>query len=359
MKTAYLLALIPATLLLNGCDDTERELCRYYIQNDLDNGSFESAIERLADESCQATYPKKEYLVDLSSAYLGRSGLPLPVIMRAMIEDDTATEELTFEGFVAEIAESASPSVLSDLDLSRTALNEYLETNSCKSIDYPTSAQETVCLITGFIDVLKVTMAIDALTGGDVSAWVDNESGDNPSMLRSTCALKYSYEHKNDSNFSEPYDDCEAGVTVDNSEEVTFIASNGSEKTYNYLTISYQGEPEYFLESTTLGSTIFTKNYCEVDYAICTDSDQNTCYTCPISQDEEDLNIKSYLLDALNNGFDSIEAVIASSGDVDEAEIQQSIDDFKEEIKSEGCSAVPEGEDCFTMDDIIKYLNKE
>ncbi|KGJ89108.1 hypothetical protein [Colwellia psychrerythraea] len=358
MKTAYLLAFIPASLFINACNDSESELCRYYIQNDLDKGSFESAIARLADESCQKTYPKNEYLVDLSSAYLGKSGLTLPVLLRAMIEDDGATEKLTFESFVAEITESATTSALSDLDVSRSALDEYLETSSCKSIEFPTSAQETVCLITGFIDVLKTTMAIDALTGGNVAAWAANQNGDDPSMLRSSCGLKYSYEHKNDIDFSTPYNNCETGVTVDNSEEVTFTATNGSEKTYNYLTISYQGESEYFLESTALGSTIFTKNYCEVDFAICNDGGLNACYTCPLSQDEEDLNIKDYLVDALNSGFDSIEAVIKSSGQDDDAEIQQSINAFKLEIKPGGCSAVPEGEDCFTMDDIINYLNK-
>ncbi len=359
MKTAYLLALIPASLIINGCNDTESEMCRYYIQNDLDNGNFESAIDRLDDKSCQETYPENEYLVDLSSAYLGKSGLTLPVLLRAMIEDDTSTEEFTFESFVAEITQSATTTALSDLDTSRSALDEYLDTNSCKSIEFPTSAQETVCLITGFIDVLKTTMAIDALTDGNVARWAANENGDDPSMLRSSCALKYSYEHKNDINFSTPYNNCKAGVSVDYSEEITFTAANGSEKTYNYLTISFQGESEYFLESTLLGSTIFTKNYCEVDYAICNDVELNACYSCPLSQDEEDLNIKDYLLDALNSGFDSIEAVIINSGEGDDAEIQQSIDDFKLEIKSEGCSSVPEGEDCFTMDDIINYLNKE
>ncbi len=358
MKKAYLVALIPAALLMNGCNDSESEVCRYYIQNDLDNGNFESAIERLADESCRDTYPNNEYLVDLSSAYLGKSGLPLPVIMRAMIEDENATEELTFESFVSEISQSASGSVLSDLDISRSSLDEYLETDSCKSIEFPTSAQETVCLITGFIDVLKTSMAIDALTGGNIAAWANNDNGDDPTMLRSSCALQYSHEHKTDDNFSTPYNECENGVTVDNSEAVTFTANDGSEKSYNYLTISYQGESDYFLESTLLGSTIFTKDYCQVDYAVCNDGALDACYTCPLSQDEEDLNIKDYLLDALNSGFDSIETIIKSSDQGDEADIQQSIDDFKLEIKSEGCSAVPEGEDCFTMDDIIDYLNK-
>ena len=357
MKTAYLFALIPATLLINGCNEAESELCRYYIQNDLDNGKFDSAITRLEDESCQSTYPENEYLIDMSSAYLGKSGMTLPVLLRAMIEDDNSTEELTFDSFVAEITEAATTTALSDLAISRSALEDYLNTESCKSIEFPTSAQETVCLITGFIDVLKTTMAIDALTGGNVAAWAENDSGDNPAMLRSTCALKYSFEHKTDINFSTPYNNCETGVTVDNSEPVTFITDNGNKKNYNSLTISYQGESEYFLESTTLGSTIFTKNYCELNYKVCNDVNLTTCYACPLSQDVEDLNTKDYLLDALNNGFDSIEAVINNSISDENNDVQQSIEDFKLEIKSEGCSAVPKGEDCFTMDDIINYLN--
>lgn len=144
MKPVHLLALLPVALFINGCNDTESEVCRYYVQNDLDNGNFESAINRLADKNCQDTYPENEYLVDLSSAYLGKSGLPLPVIMRAMIEDKNATEDLTFESFVSEITQSATSSVLTDLDTSRTSLNDYLNNNSCKSIENPTSAQETV-----------------------------------------------------------------------------------------------------------------------------------------------------------------------------------------------------------------------
>ncbi|MCP5078335.1 MAG: hypothetical protein GY951_09810 [Psychromonas sp.] len=357
MKLAYLLALLPTAFLLNGCNDAESEVCRYYIQNDLDNSNFESAIKRITDASCQATYPENEYLIDLSSAYLGKSGLPLPVIMRAMIEDEDAGEEISFDSFVSDISQSAAPSALSDLDTSRSSLSDYLNNNSCKSIETPTSAQETVCLITGFIDVLKTAMAIDALTGGNVAAWADNENGDNPTMLRSNCALEYSNDHKNDEDFSTPYSECEDGVSVDSSEAVTFTASDGSEKNYNYLTISYAGEPEYFLESTTHGSTIFTKKYCQIDYAVCNDIELDGCYTCPLSQDATDLSINDYLLESLNSGFDSIESVTASSDE--DNDIQESIDDFKLEIKPAGCSSVPEGEDCFTMDDIVDYLNKK
>ena len=361
MKTACFLAVIPLTLFITACDDTESTACRYYIQNDLDNANFDSAINRLEDSSCQDTYPENEYLVDESSAYLGKSGLALPVILRAMIEDDTATESLTFERFVGDITQSASDTALFDLDRSRDALSDYLNNTDCNSIEFPTSAEENVCLITGFIDVLRTTLAIDALTGGNVATWIDNKKGeDNPAMLRSTCALKYSYEHKNEPDFSLPYNECEVAVTVDDSEAVTFTPDNGDPKSYNHLTVSYKGESEYFLESTTEGSTIFTKNYCTTEYAVCNDVELPGCYTCPLSQAEEDLSMSVYLVDSLNNGFEGIESVTQTSGSNDDAKVQESIDDFKKEIKSEGCSAEEEaGNDCFDIEDIIDYLNKK
>jgi len=360
MKSAYLIPLFCAVLLTSGCDDAESEVCRYYIQQDLDNANFESAINRLADKSCKETYPENEYLVDLSSAYLGKSGLTLAVIMRAIIEDDNSNEEFSFENFIAEITKSAKSSALSDLNASRSALDEYLNNNSCKSIKSPTSAQETVCLITGFIDVLKTTMAVDTLTGGNVDSWIANGvNGENDSsMLRASCALQYSYDHKNDTTFSIPYNQCEPGVSIDNIEDVTFTSDNGDKKTYNSLSISYDNESEYFLESTTLGSTIFTKDYCQIDYAVCNDIEQASCYACPLSQSAVDLNIQGYLLESLNSGFDSIEAVIVNSSEGQNGEIQKSIDQFILEIKPAGCSAILTGEDCFTMDDIINYLNR-
>ena len=57
--------------------------------------------------------------------------------------------------------------------------------------------------------------------------------------------------------------------------------------------------------------------------------------------------------------FDNIETLIENAGGEDSDELQESIDDFKLEIKAEGCEQIPEGEDCFTMDDIIDYLNKQ
>lgn len=359
MKATYLSALLPSLLLLVGCNDAETEVCRYYVQQDLDSGNYLSAIERIDDVSCQATYPENEFLVDLGGAYLGKAGLTLPKVMSAMIDDSNNASNDQFSTFVGEVTNLASNSALLDLTNSRDAFIDYLGGLQCKDIAYPSSTQDGICLLIGFVDILKTTMAIDAMTDGNVSDWINDKEGNNPAMLRSTCALQYSYDHKNDSEFTIPYSKCKQGVSVDNAEFVTFTASDNTTKNYNSLTVSYQGGAGYFLESEAIGSTIFTKDYCQADYSSCDIPSAPGCYACPINQGDDDLNIQDFVLNALNSGFDNIETIIENAGLEDSDELQESIDDFKVEIKPEGCDQIPEGEDCFTLSDIIDYLNKE
>ncbi len=359
MKATYLSALLPGLLLLGGCNDAETEVCRYYVQQDLDSGNYLSAIERIEDASCQADYPENEFFVDLGSAYLGKTGLTLPTVMSAMIDDTDNASNDQFSIFVEEVANSASNSALLDLRNSHNAFINYLGGQRCIDIVEPTSTQDGICLVIGFVDILKTTMAIDAMTEGNVSDWINDTEGNNPAMIRSTCALQYSYDHKNDSEFTIPYLKCKEGVSVDNSEFVTFTASDNTTKDYNSLTVSYQGEAGYFLESEAIGSTIFSKDYCQADYSACADPSVQGCYACPVNKGVEDLNIQDFVLDSLNSGFDNIETLIENAGGEDSDELQESIDDFKLEIKAEGCEQIPEGEDCFTMDDIIDYLNKQ
>ena len=358
MKTTYLLALLPSLLLLNGCEDAQTEVCRYYVQQDLDSANYDSAIKRLEDTSCQQTYPENEFYVDLGTAYIGKSGLTLPQIMSSMIEDENGNND-QFATFIKEIVDSASESALQNLANSRDSFDSYLQGIQCKDIPSPTDTQKGICLLTGFVDILKTTLAINEMTGDNINEWVENSDGENPAMLRASCALQYSYDHKFDVEFTTPYDKCLKGTTIDDVEFITFTASDNTTKDYNNLAINYQDEIEYFLESEELGSTIFTKNYCQIDYQSCDDPSIDGCFACPLEQAATDLNIQDYLLDALNSGFDNIQTLITNANVDDGDELQESINEFKEEIKPGGCDQVTQGENCFTMEDIINYLNKE
>lgn len=355
MKAIYLPALL-TLLLLSGCNDAETQACRYYVQEDLDSANYLSAIERIEDPNCQDTYPENDFLVDLGTAYLGKAGLTLLEVISAVIDDTNKVNNNQFAAFVDEVTNLSSDSAIVDLTDSKTAFTSYLEGMQCEDMSAPSTTQNGICLLIGFVDVLKVAMAIDAMAEGDVNGWINTDN--NPAMLRSTCALQYSYDHKNDSEFTVPYSKCKEGVSVDNSEFVTFTAPDNTTKDYNSLTLFYE-KAGYFLESEAAGSTVFTKNYCRTDYSACDDPSVSGCYACPINQGIGEFTIADFVVSSLNSGFTIIEAIIDSAGGEDSKELQESIDDFQAEIKISGCEQIPEGEDCFTLDDIISYLNKE
>lgn len=359
MKAIYLLPLLPSLLLLGGCDDSDPEVCRYYVQQDLDTGNYSSAITRIEDEKCQDTYPGNEYLVDLGTAYLGKSGFTLPKIMGSMLEDENNANEDQFETFAEDMTTSFTDDTLNDLTHSRGAFTRYLGDRECKDIVDPSSTQNGICLLTGFVDILKTTVAIDSLAGGDIGSWTDDEPTNDGEMLRSTCALQYANDHKNDSQVTIPYSKCSKDASVDASLFVTFTAADGTTKDYNSLSVSSQGKTSYFLESEKFGSTVFTKGFCRDDYSACEDPAVQGCYVCPSSQSPDDPMIKDFVLDSLNKGFDNIEKIILDNAASDDDELKESINDFRSEIKSGGCEQTPAGEDCFTVDDIIDYLNKK
>ena len=341
-----------------GCEYAESEVCRYYVQQELDSANYQSAIELLDDINCQATYPQNEFYVDLGAAYLGKAGLTLPKVMSAMIEKSDDASSNQFATFIKEITNSASDTSLIDLANSRSAFTNYLDGQECKDLVDPSSTEDDVCLLTAFVDIVKTTIAVNSMTDGNINDWINDAEGNNPAMLRSTCALKYSYDHKYDSEFTIPYMKCEEGVSVDNSEFVTFTASDNTTQDYNSLTVSYLGENGYFLESEEVGSTIFTKGYCQIDYAACDDASVQGCFACPDNQGAEALILKEFVLDSLNNSFDNIETLITNVGSDNDDELKQAVNYFEHEIKSNGCEQITEGEDCFSMDDVINYLNK-
>ena len=366
MKKAYLLALLPSALLLNGCD-AESEACRYYVKQDLDNQNFQAVIDKLEnDASCQADYPENEFNVDLGTAYMGKAGMSLPKVMSAMIEnDDEASNSKTnnqFSTFLTKVTDTASDTALLDLSKSRDAFISYLG-QECADIPNPSNTQDGICLLTGFVDILKTTMAIDAMTGGQIAEWINDTEGNNAAMLRSPCALQYAFEHEHDVDSITPYTKCTKGTLIEELGSVTFSDGINEDKTYNDLLVTKDGE-EHFLEATNgSGTTVFTKGFCHNDYTACADGEDDSvdgCYVCPISKGEADLNIQDFVLDALNSGFDNMDTLIQNVGG-DSDDLRESLDDFRKEIScGEDRADDPSCElkEEFTMDDILDYLNK-
>jgi hypothetical protein len=99
---------------------------------------------------------------------------------------------------------------------------------------------------------------------------------------------------------------------------------------------------------------VMTDGYCFSDYSPAEKGDV-TSYPCPVNKGVgDDLNMEEFLVDAINEGFDSILAVVDSSGQDEDGDIRDSIIEFKEEI----ASGLGENDE-ITLDHIIQYLNDE
>lgn len=366
MRTFLLISIASSLTILSGCDDQSADSnCRYYIQQDLDNQNFDSAITRLQSETCLDTYSDNEYLIDLASAYLGTSGYSLPNILSAALVDDDEVD--AFESFTSEMSELKNDNSLEYLGKTQDSYTEYLG-GYCIDIIDKTATQEGICLIKGVVDITKTALAIDYLTSTDAES-------DSDALDLSTCALEYTLNYTD--SITLPYDCGDA--QVDSSEELVFTIPNDDEseetvtKTYQHLTVSNTDDSstKNFLQSipeTGTSSIVFTNGYCTTDYIDCGEGDDlvdeidgAACYICP-SQSEDDETVNDLLVESLNNGLDNIDSLLDDIAE-DNNDLQESIDEFKDEIGT--CSESTAADACvdedadYTLEDIIDYLNSQ
>ncbi len=335
---------------LSGCNDEleqNAKLCRYYVQQDMAQDKFDSALQRLETQSCQDSYPNETYKIDKGTAYMGRAGTSLTDVIGAMIdaEDDGDTDG--FQTFAESMSRSTTATALPDLLLAHKAFDDYLG-ERCNLIANPTGTQNGVCFLDGFISVIQSTMAIEALAGGNIDNWLVSDSQDL-SLKRSTCALQYIHADAQGEGAKFDYN-----VSCDDISALNKNAGDAgfTNATYTLVEVtSNDGEAEQFLHSPEQGVMVVTSGYCDLDYTEATKETEGA-YPCPALRGVADeLSMEHYLVDALNTGFDNIEHTIAISGQDENGEIQESIDEFKAEIGGNGTA--------FTLDDIITYINKD
>ncbi|TEW55930.1 hypothetical protein E2R68_02230 [Psychromonas sp. RZ22] len=359
MRYPLLFSIASSVALLSGCGEQSiDDNCRYYVQQDLDNKNYDDAITKLESTTCQDNYSDDDYLIDLASAYLGRAGYSLPSILAAVL-DNKSTDD-SFLNFSTDIADLKTTNTLANLQLSHDTSLQYLNAQ-CNDIADKTPTEVGICLTQAVIGLTKTALAIDFLSGGDIKDWKDNASG---AMKQSTCAIGYSTAYTADNSISLPYSaSCQSPIQVESSEEVTF--SNGTiSKTYQHLKVTGGTEDKYYLQSSSTDSAtnnvasniVFTENFCQTDFTVCSVINETTCYVCP-SQEEDDLVVNSFVLDSLNDGLSNIDSLFAHKEDGN-SDITEATGKFKEEIKPGGCDTTSD-QPCFTMQDITDYLNKK
>jgi len=367
--TTLLLTMIASLLLVAACDDQSEEAssCRYYIQQDLDNQDYDSALARLTDETCQDTYPDNEYLVDQASAYLGKAGFTFTDILGAALEgsENEGEDSDALTSFTSAIGDLTSDESIANLELAQAKYEAYLG-QSCNDLgSNKTTSEDGICLVQGVLSLSQTAIALDFLAGSNGELTEDNEALD-----LSACALSYSVTG-DDSN-------CPSGTSVITTTSVTFSYSGDlPDQSYIQLEVVGGGNTDYFLQTDTvetIESIVFTDGYCTNDFSLSVDtfddipSDGNLYYACP-SESGTDQSVNDFVVTALNDAIKNIESLVDTFGASEEEanDIQEAIDDFKADIIGcdldspsgpEACTSEQRDQfdEDFEIADIIDYL---
>lgn len=316
-KTILTISLVASTFILNGCGSDSDGESRLKLQNMLDHGDFNGVINQLKTKASN----NEEYLL-LASAYMGKAGYSVLEIAGAMSKDSND------DNLITQLAENASYSSTLDLQEAEKYYNKVIGDISCQdNIDTLDASQKDVCLFIGLSASTKTASTIKLLTD-DIGVFADDSNSVDYKLEASTCAMQFAF----DNNLSNTdLEDCNFKVASD----VNFTVIN---KIYTPLQVHVKEDENdsniyHFLLSqenniTHTRSTILTSGYCSNKNFIPRVDDYNTSlYACPINEDPqaEETKTVDVLLDALNNGIDSVVATTTS----DDTEIQDNVDEFK------------------------------
>jgi hypothetical protein len=343
LKKILMSGLLSSMLLLSGCGDDEGE-SRLETQQMLDDGDFTGVISKL--ESSART--DADYL-SLGSAYMGKAGLTLTNIVRA-IADGADDEESSngFSSFVTAISENSSSTALLDLDQSALYFKKVVGNRCLNRLD-KSSDTANICLYLGLVNTGSAAVVID-LIAGDIDVF-SNDAVEDEKLVASTCAMSYAF------NKEQP-DEC----TIVEQTDVYFTDLNRS---YTPLLITVNNDSDYPLSEyhylmNDLNRTVITKGYCTTaDFTTRRDTYElnvsSPYYACPINETENatELTTAGILVDVLNDGIDSI----ANSAGED---IQTDIDEFKCDILGgdfNGYSCNVDGN--ITESSVVDYLNNQ
>ncbi|SFV52241.1 hypothetical protein MNB_SM-7-1231 [hydrothermal vent metagenome] len=362
MKKLLSASAFSAILLFSGCGD-ENATCRIDVQKDIDQGKFESAIEKL-NGSCKDTYNESDRLYSLATAYMGESGYGISDAIRIMIEANDNSGNGSFTSFTQSIDDNKKENSLElltksknyflrSLDPSITDTNQLFKKYCSNEQDFNNSRISNACFYVGFDEVVRTSVTVGGLTKDLTKTLEAIDSDDSTEvpldMKVSLDALAWATNQT-----------IKNGSTID-AKDVTITNTP-----YRALTITNNGETFYRLADadapSSSSSTIFTQGYCTTDgdKTACegienddgsidtTVAGADKCYACPVSLDENTSGAKvtELLVETLNNGTDSILSI------TDDEDIAQSIEEFKEEITGDKNKDI-------TVSDIIDYLNAE
>ncbi len=352
--------MIPAVayiLLLSGCGETDTT-CKIDVQRAIDTGDFQTAISKLNGE-CAGAFSANDKLYNLATAYMGEAGYSVSEIVKmALVASDSNN---AFSSFVRKVAQNRNESSLELIKKAKKAYLLSIDPNSdettlftqyCKNGNFVDSPRvSNACFYVGYNQIMLTSVSVSYLTENiDETLNAIDSSGSVPDdMKASVDALAWA------SGQPTPYPN-NSTVTDSN------VTINGI--SYKHLSVDLNNSGKIFYRladsaaPSATSSTVVTDGYCTAsgDKTACsgienTDGSINTaaasaasCYACPVVIDGSALTVTESLVDAINDGVDSIVSITS------DPDIQQSVEEFKNDITNNAGADV-------TVTDIINYLN--
>lgn len=316
---------LTSTLLLTGCGEDSSDACVYGVQQDLDNGNYDSVITTLDNNgTCDGAMTDSQAKLNLAAAYLGKSGLTMSSLLGAVLDSNSSS---AMSSFMTSFASSATATGLTNIGYSIDTYALVATTAECNTTQ--TGDKGEACLYSGLATLTKTVGSLSAILGADTLALLsttvttgdanDVNSNSNADGLDVTaCAIGSTTDATCGSSTTVSYTDAT---------NVTFTSTDFN-ATYTPRTFTvtdntgsgYGNHVEVKLMSTTgIVSPATTSGLCTVDFTACTTS-STTCLPCPVVIDgvastattgllaiinSDDLSSLSSFLPAESNGTDA------------------------------------------------------
>ncbi|SFV70171.1 hypothetical protein MNB_SM-6-43 [hydrothermal vent metagenome] len=364
-KKIIAISVATATLMFSGCGDGDKASCGIEVQQDIDHGNFDAAINKLKG-SCSQAFTKSDLNLNLAAAYMGKSGYGVSDVIKIIMDANDDSSSNAFSSFTSSVSKNKKAD---SMPLLKKAQSYFLKSIadgnntsagvlcSPKVLKTTTNSRvQNVCLYVGINQTVTTANTISYLTK-DVTTLtesINNKQNTTPlDMQASLDALAWATgTAKTNITASD------VNISLDGNNPTAYKHLVVIEKDNNNNNLTFYRLANALSPSSN-GTTVLTDGYCTADgnKTACEGIEDNAtgaitdtskaCYACPVSFEDNNNSgsIAQLLVDTLNNGTDTISAIS------DDPDIEQSIKDFKTNIT--------DGTDRnITVDDILKYLNK-
>ena len=335
IKQILIVLLVSITFVFSGCGSSNGE-SQLEIQEMLDNGNYDAVINRLKDNASSSS----DY-VALASAYMGRAGFSLSdIVTRVATSADDDND--AFTAFIQNSTKQSNSKTLNDLEMAGIYFKKVVNCNDSSKLS---SSQKDICLYVGLSKVSKTAVTVGYIAD-DVSVLSEDGEVDDK-LTASLCAMQYAIDPN----------EVDTKCSISNQgRDITFTQTN---RTYECPTFIVNGKGfDNLITKTDPKSTVITNGICTLDDFATrvkdkNDSDYNnslTYYPCPVneSNDSNDITTQSVLVDALNDGVDSIGAAVSD-------DVKEDVDEFKKDVLEANNRGNDENT-TIAIDDILKYL---